>query len=144
MRNRDKFEQIACGTIHTRPSQPTHIRLRKIDDELRRVIEQYEPQAIAMEDSFVSKDPLSSLKLGQARGVALLCATYYNLEVAEYAPKSVKKVVVGNGNADKSAVLKMLQILIPTISVSNFHESDACAIALCHVYSAQNALLRNH
>jgi crossover junction endodeoxyribonuclease RuvC len=98
------------------------------------MIELYNPHACAIEDSFVNRDPLSSLKLGQARGVAILAASKASLNVFEYAPKTVKKAVTGNGNADKAQVAGMLKYLVPLATLKNLHESDALAIAICHAH----------
>jgi crossover junction endodeoxyribonuclease RuvC len=132
----NSLKYIASGTISTKASQTLPDRLKHVFDGLGEVMALYKPEVCAIEDSFVNRDPLSSLKLGQARGVAILAATNAGLKVFEYAPKTVKKAVTGNGNADKTQVAGMLKYLIPLATFKNMHESDALAIAICHAHMA--------
>lgn len=124
---------IDCGTIKTKSADPTSYRLSFIHKNLEKVIVNHSPSLCAIEDSFVNKNPSSSLKLGQARGVAMLTAALANLEVFEYAPTLVKKSIVGAGRAQKQQVLMMVKQLLPKAIISNDHEADALAIAICHL-----------
>lgn len=128
------LRHIAHGTLQTRADQPDAIRLACLHEGLCAVIAQWAPQAVAVEKTFVNKDPASALKLGQARGIALLAPALSDLSVAEYAPNLVKKSVVGNGHATKEQVSTMIGVLLPTASVKGFDESDALAIAICHAH----------
>ena len=114
-------------------------RLARLYDELQNVIEAHSPEAAAVEQTFVSKDAAGTLKLGQARAVALLVPARAGLPVAEYAPNSVKKAVVGVGHADKAQVQHMIRLLLPGVNPASADSADALAIAICHLWSASAA-----
>ena len=114
-------------------------RLARLYDELQTVLETHAPQAAAVEQTFVSKDAAGTLKLGQARAVALLVPARAGLPVAEYAPNTVKKAVVGVGHADKAQVQHMIRLLLPGVEPASADSADALAIAICHIWSATAA-----
>jgi crossover junction endodeoxyribonuclease RuvC len=126
------LKYIASGTVSSTTSQTTAERLCGIYQAILDVIAEHQPTEFAIEESFVNNNPLSSLKLGQARAAAILAAGTSNLRIFEYAPRLVKKAVVGSGRADKNQVICMVKYLMPTSTARNEHEADAIAIAICH------------
>lgn len=114
-------------------------RLLSLYMQLTDVMHRYQPETAAVEHTFVNKDAAGTLKLGQARGICLLVPAKAGLEVAEYAPNAVKKVVVGVGHADKKQVEHMVRMQLPGISIANADAADALAIALCHTHNARFA-----
>ncbi len=111
-------------------------RLARLYDELQDVINCHKPTGAAVEQTFVSKDAAGTLKLGQARAVALIVPARAGLSVAEYAPNTVKKAVVGVGHADKAQVQHMIRLLLPGVEPNNADSADALAIAICHIWTA--------
>lgn len=109
-------------------------RLASLHGQLEAVVRLYRPEAAAVEQTFVNKDAAGTLKLGQARGIALLVPAQAGLEVAEYAPNAVKKVVVGVGHADKVQVAHMVRMQLPGAVPAGADAADALAIALCHAH----------
>ncbi len=107
-------------------------RLLSLAQQLRRVIAAYAPDAAAVEHVFVNSDGAGTLKLGQARGIALLVPAAMGLSVAEYAPNTVKKTVVGAGHADKAQIAAMVKILLPACTPDSADSADALAVAICH------------
>jgi crossover junction endodeoxyribonuclease RuvC len=101
------------------------------------VLALYRPEAAAVEQTFVNKDAAGTLKLGQARGVALLVPAQAGIAVAEYAPNAVKKTVVGVGHADKAQVQHMVRLQLPGVELAGPDAADALAIALCHAHHAR-------
>lgn len=114
-------------------------RLLALHQGLFKVISQFQPQTVGIEQTFVNKDGASTLKLGQARGVAMLAAAQAGLEIGEYAPNTVKKAVVGVGHAAKAQVDHMVRLQLPGVSPANADAADALAIAICHAHHAQAA-----
>ncbi len=112
-------------------------RLLSLHVALTDVLLRYAPDQAAVEQTFVNKDAVGTLKLGQARGVILLVPAQAGLPVAEYAPNAVKKVVVGVGHADKTQVEHMVRLQLPGVEISGADASDALAIALCHAHHAK-------
>ncbi|EEX15158.1 MULTISPECIES: crossover junction endodeoxyribonuclease RuvC [Salipiger] len=108
------------------------VRLLSIHRQLTEVLRQYAPDVAAVEQTFVNKDAAGTLKLGQARGIALLVPAQFGLEVGEYAPNSVKKTVVGVGHADKRQVDHMVKMQLPGVQIVGPDAADALAIAICH------------
>jgi crossover junction endodeoxyribonuclease RuvC len=123
---------VAHGVIVTKPAETLGLRLLLLHNEVARVILQYRPQAIAVEQAFVAKDPSAALKLGHARAVALLAAAQAGLDIAEYAPNHIKKSVVGAGHADKEQVQAMVRRLLPACGVEQADAADALAAAIAH------------
>ena len=128
---------IGSGVIRLRASDPMPERLASIKRGLDEVLREYRPAAMAVEDIFVSKNPKSVLKLGQARGVVILAAAEAGIEVFEYAPREVKGSVTGTGAAHKSQVGAMIvRLLNPDHEPACEDETDALAVAFCHALRA--------
>jgi crossover junction endodeoxyribonuclease RuvC len=124
---------IGSGVIRIKGSQPLPGRLVSIKRGLDGVLGEYTPDAMAIEDIFISKNPKSALKLGQARGVAILAAAEAGIEVFEYAPREIKGSVTGSGSAHKSQVGAMIvRLLRPDHEPASEDETDALAVAFCH------------
>jgi crossover junction endodeoxyribonuclease RuvC len=128
-----RLRHIANGTIKT-GNGTLPDRLLHLARDLRMVIAEQAPTHAAIEQTFVNKDGAGTLKLGQARGVALLVLAEAGLEVGEYAPNSVKKTVVGVGHADKVQVAHMVGIQLPGVKLNGPDAADALAIAICHLH----------
>jgi crossover junction endodeoxyribonuclease RuvC len=112
-------------------------RLHSLHVALTAVLARHRPEAAAVEQTFVNKDAAGTLKLGQARGIALLVPAQAGLRVAEYAPNAVKKVVVGVGHAEKHQVEHMVRMQLPGVDLAGPDAADALAIALCHAHHAR-------
>ncbi len=117
-------------------------RLVCIHDGLVRIVEQYAPDEAAVEATFVNKDANATLKLGQARGVAMLIPARAGLPVAEYAPNLVKKTIVGAGHAEKSQIRMMIGVLLPKADPKTEDAADALAIAVTHAHHRTSAIIR--
>ncbi|AHD01647.1 crossover junction endodeoxyribonuclease RuvC [Leisingera methylohalidivorans] len=109
-------------------------RLLSLHNQVTEIIEAYAPDQAAIEQTFVNKDGAGTLKLGQARGVALLTLAKAGLPVGEYAPNRVKKTVVGVGHAEKEQVMHMVKLQLPGCAPKGADAADALAIAICHAY----------
>ncbi len=131
---------VACGTIRAETSRPLAQRLAAIHAALMEIIARHGPVEAAVEETFVNKDARATLKLGQARGIALLAPARAGLAVAEYAPNKVKKAVVGTGHADKRQVAAMVRMLLPRAEVDGPDAADALAVAICHAHHRGPAL----
>jgi crossover junction endodeoxyribonuclease RuvC len=112
-------------------------RLCSLHAQLVAVIARFRPDAAAVEHTFVNKDAAGTLKLGQARGIALLAPAQAGIAVAEYAPNAVKKAIVGVGHAEKSQVQHMVRLQLPGVALTGPDAADALAIALCHAHHAR-------
>ena len=123
---------VACGSVHSDAKLSLADRLRQLHDGLAAVIHTHQPHEAAVEETFVNRDPQSALKLGQARGVALLVPALAGLPVAEYAANLVKKTVVGAGHAEKAQVAMMVKVLLPKSEAKTADAADALALAICH------------
>ncbi len=131
--NSGQFEYIASGVINTNTKASLSERLMYIHQELNKVINAYTPDKAGLEETYVNqKNYASSLKLAHARGVSMVAVNMREIEVIEYPAKTVKKTIVGNGNAPKDQVSRMLTILMPSVAIKSEDESDALAIAVCH------------
>lgn len=130
---------LAAGVINTNPKNEIAQRLVKIDAELIKILELWKPESAAVEETFVNKNAASSLKLGQARGIALLVPARAGLEVAEYSTNLIKKSVVGNGHADKTQIGVMVRMLLPNCGEQGADACDALAVAICHAHHAQSS-----
>ncbi|WP_298721639.1 crossover junction endodeoxyribonuclease RuvC [uncultured Ferrovibrio sp.] len=135
----NRLSHVAHGTIRTNPDDELAYRLRTVHDALALLLAEWQPQAAAVEETFVNKNPASTLKLGQTRGVVLLAPAQLGLPVAEYAPTMVKKAVVGTGHADKEQVHAMVKRLLPGVNVTGADAADALAVAICHAHFAASA-----
>jgi len=131
----NRLVHIDNGAISTRRDDDLALRLKTIHDELCRVIDHYAPEALAVEQIFVAKNALSALKLGHARGVALLAGVNKGLPVAEYTAMQVKSAVVGYGRASKDQVQQMVRALMKLPEIAQQDASDALAVAICHAHS---------
>jgi crossover junction endodeoxyribonuclease RuvC len=128
----NRLSHIDNGEISTDAKQPLANRLVMIDEKLRAVLDHFRPDCAAVEEVFVNKNPQSTLKLGQARGVVLLGAARNRTPVTEYAARLVKKSVVGTGKAEKDQVAAMLRILLPGLKLAGEDAADALAVAITH------------
>ncbi|MDX7950464.1 crossover junction endodeoxyribonuclease RuvC [Lichenihabitans sp. Uapishka_5] len=125
---------VACGTIDTDGEQALSERLRTLHVMLAQVIEAHWPDEAAVEETFVNRDPQGTLKLGQARGIALVVPALAGLVVAEYAANLVKKTIVGTGHAEKHQINAMLKVLLPKSHVTSPDAADALAVAITHAH----------
>ena len=127
-----RLSYVGCGSIHTDAATSLAERLAAIQRALSELIDNERPVEAAVEETFVNRDPQSTLKLGQARGVALAALALMDLPVAEYAANLVKKTVVGVGHAEKRQVAAMVAILLPASRARSPDAADALAVAICH------------
>ncbi len=134
-----RLVHVANGTVKSRAKDALSDRLAMLHDGIRAIIEAHGPDEAAIESVFVSKDGQATLKLGQARGVAILAAAQAGLEVAEYAPKHIKKSVVGAGHADKRQMVAMVTMLLPQCDPHSEHSVDALAVAITHAHGSAGA-----
>ena len=130
----NRLSHIANGQIKTDAGAPLAERLVTLDRELADVILRHQPGSAAVEEVFVNKNPQSTLKLGQARGVALLALARAGLPVSEYATRLVKKAIVGTGGAEKAQVQAMLKVLLPGVKLAGADAADALAVAIAHAH----------
>lgn len=130
-----KAQYVTSGVIrvHKEPTLPD--RLNLIFESIQEIIEHYSPACMAIEQVFIGRGPDAAIKLGQARGVAILAGTQAKLDIYEYAARKVKQAVVGNGNADKDQVGYMIKNILKLPGVPQEDAADALAIALCHSYT---------
>jgi crossover junction endodeoxyribonuclease RuvC len=135
--SKSQVKFVDCGFIATADGDSTPHRLSSIYKFLTDVIEKHKPDVAVVEETFVNKDPKGALKLGYARGIALMVPALYGLEVFEYAPTTIKKTVAGNGHATKDQVQAMLKFIIPELKSIKNDATDAISIALCHAYHKQ-------
>lgn len=133
---------VACGSVETQERATLAARLVTIHDGLVQVIEEFTPDEAAVEQTFVNRDGASTLKLGQARGIAMLVPARAGLTVAEYAPNLVKKTVVGAGHAEKTQIRMMIGVLLPKADPRTEDAADALAIAVTHAHHRQSAMLQ--
>ncbi len=129
---------VACGTIRTTAEKDFFRRLYMIGSGLEAVIDQHRPERAAIEDVFMANNPNSALKLGQARGAAVMTMMRSGLDVAAYTPRRIKQAVVGYGQASKTQVQYMMQHLLELDALPSSDAADALAVALCHIYHLQN------
>jgi crossover junction endodeoxyribonuclease RuvC len=130
----NKLAHIANGVITTTTALSLGERLAALHRAICEVLTQHGPQAVAVEQAFVAKDPVAALKLGHARAVALLAAAEAGLVIAEYAPNHIKKSVVGVGHADKAQVQAMVRHLLPAVRFQAADAADALACAIAHAH----------
>lgn len=123
---------IACGVVKSDAALSLADRLRQLHEGLSAIIHAHMPAEAAVEETFVNRDPQSALKLGQARGIALLAPALAGLPVAEYSANLVKKTVVGSGHAEKAQIGMMIRVLLPKSDAKTPDAADALAIAICH------------
>ena len=130
----NRLIHVACGSVETSERAGLGVRLVAIHDGLIRIIETYAPHEAAVEQTFVNANGASTLKLGQARGVAMLVPALSGVTIAEYAPNAVKKTVVGAGHGDKVQIRAMVARLLPRAVPDSADAADALAIAITHAH----------
>jgi crossover junction endodeoxyribonuclease RuvC len=133
---------VACGSVETSERAALGARLVVIHDGLVAVIEKFSPHEAAVEMTFVNANAAATLKLGQARGIAMLVPARAGLTVAEYAPNLVKKTIVGAGHAEKTQIRMMIGVLLPNADPQSEDAADALAIAVCHAHHRTSAVLK--
>jgi crossover junction endodeoxyribonuclease RuvC len=138
----NRLSYLACGTVETSERAELAARLVAIYDGLSRVVAEFRPDEAAVENTFVNKDAGATLKLGQARGIALLIPALAGLAVAEYAPNLVKKTIVGTGHGEKKQIRMMIGVLLPKADPQSEDAADALAIAVCHAHHRSSPLLK--
>jgi crossover junction endodeoxyribonuclease RuvC len=127
-----RLSYVTCGVIRLGDKYEFNDRLKVIYDGLCEVIETHKPTVAAVEDVFVAANPRTALKLGHARGAAVLAALQKGMQVHDYTPRMVKQAVVGYGNADKQQVQQMVRVLLQLSSSPSADAADALAVAMCH------------
>jgi crossover junction endodeoxyribonuclease RuvC len=140
--NGNALSFIASGTIRAPLDGELAHRLVALHAELAEVVRRFAPDEAAVEHTFVNRDATATLKLGQARGIALLVPAQAGLPVAEYAPNAVKKTIVGAGHAEKVQIRAMVRVLLPRAEFDSDDSADALAIAICHAHHRQAVALR--
>jgi len=140
-----RLSYVASGVITSPSDDDLAYRLRALFEGINGIIASFSPREAAVEETFVNENPRSTLKLGQARGAALLAPAMRGLQVAEYTPNQIKKTVVGAGHAQKQQIQAMIGFLLPKAKFDSADEADALAIAICHAnhrFTPQAAALR--
>jgi crossover junction endodeoxyribonuclease RuvC len=136
----NRLSFVSCGSLRTDDGADLAARLLAIHDGLRRVLEQHAPDEAAVEATFVNKDAGATLKLGHARGVAMLAPAIAGVPVAEYAPNLVKKSIVGAGHSEKAQIRMMIGVLLPRADPQTDDAADALAVAVCHAHHRRSAV----
>lgn len=137
-----RLSHVANGICHSAPGAgegDLALRLVSLHSQLTEVLRVYRPDAAAVEHTFVNKDAVATLKLGQARGIALLVPAQFGLTVGEYAPNAVKKTVVGVGHAAKVQIDHMVRLHLPGVAIAGPDAADALAVAICHAHHVQSS-----
>lgn len=133
---------VACGSLATNERAALGDRLVAIHDGLAQVIADFGPHEAAVEQTFVNTNAAATLKLGQARGIAMLVPARAGLTVAEYAPNLVKKTIVGAGHGEKAQIRMMIGVLLPKADPQTEDAADALAIAICHAHHRLSAVMK--
>lgn len=132
----NKFSVLAYGAVTTKPSMDFSQRLLKLDKELGKLIEEYEPVSIAVEELFFNKNVKTAISAAHGRGVVLLAAAKSGSQVFEYTPLQVKQAVVGYGRASKAQIQQMVKVLLNLGETPKPDDvADALAVAICHAHS---------
>lgn len=131
---------VACGTIRTHQAGDFSRRLLLIFQGISKVVTTHKPQVAAVEDMFVAKNPRSALKLGHARGAAIVAALNHELEVFDYTARKVKQTIVGYGQAEKAQVQHMVKALLELDALPSSDAADALAVAICHAHHLHYSL----
>jgi crossover junction endodeoxyribonuclease RuvC len=139
--NGPHLSYIATGTVTSDATATLAERLTELFVGLEAIILRWQPQEAAVEETFVNRDAHATLKLGQARGIALLVPARAGLSVAEYPPNLVKKTVTGSGHAQKEQIRAMIGYLLPKASPDTMDAADALAIAIAHAHHRRTAML---
>lgn len=135
-----RLSYVASGVIAPPSDEDLAYRLRALFEGISGVLKSFAPAEAAVEETFVNENPRSTLKLGQARGTALLAPAMAGLRVAEYTPNLIKKSVVGTGHAEKQQIQAMIRFLLPKATFDNADEADALAIAITHANHRASAV----
>lgn len=130
---------LGCGSVEPPPALELGERLALVFRGVADIVARFEPGAAAVEETFVNKDPRSTLKLGQARGAAMTALALAGLPIGEYAPNLIKKSVVGAGHAEKAQIRMMVQVLLPKATIASEDAADALAVAICHAHHQGSA-----
>jgi crossover junction endodeoxyribonuclease RuvC len=138
----NRLSFLGCGSVTTSDRDTLAGRLLAIHDGLMRILEEFKPDEAAVEATFVNKDANATLKLGQARGIAMVVPARAGVPVAEYAPNLVKKSIVGAGHGDKAQIRMMIAVLLPKAEPTSDDAADALAIAVTHAHHRQSVLLK--
>jgi crossover junction endodeoxyribonuclease RuvC len=138
----NRLSFIACGSVATDDDLALAERLVELHEGLVRVVDEFRPDEAAVEATFVNKDATATLKLGQARGIALLVPARAGVVVAEYSPNLVKKTIVGAGHAEKVQIRVMVGVLLPKSDPQSNDAADALAIAITHAHHRDSAVLK--
>ena len=133
---------VAAGTVRSDDKAALATRLCQLHDGLSDMLHREMPHEAAVEATFVNKDASATLKLGQARGIAMLVPARAGLVVAEYSPNAVKKAVIGVGHGDKKQIAMMVKVLMPKAVFDTADAADALAIAICHAHHRQSPTYR--
>lgn len=136
----NRMRTVADGAVRSDDRLPLAQRLAMLYEGIAAIIREFAPDEAAVEETFANRNPQSTLKLGQARGVVLLAPARAGLPVAEYAPNLVKKSVVGTGHAAKQQVGAMIRVLLPGCLAATADAADALAVAICHAHHRATAL----
>ena len=135
----NRLAYVGDGVVTSDPSLSLAERLVQLHDGLLTVIERFQPKEAAVEETFVNVNPSSTLKLGQARGIALFVPSKSGLRVSEYSPNLIKKSLVGSGHASKEQVQMMINTLLPGCDFQTADSADALAIAICHAHHRKSS-----
>jgi crossover junction endodeoxyribonuclease RuvC len=138
----NRLSFLACGSLASDDQAALSLRLVRIHDGLQQVVAAHAPDEAAVEATFVNRDASATLKLGQARGIAMLVPALAGLPVAEYAPNLVKKTIVGAGHCEKVQIRMMVKVLLPKADPRSDDAADALAIAVTHAHHRQSVALR--
>jgi crossover junction endodeoxyribonuclease RuvC len=138
----NRLSFVACGSVASDDKAALSLRLVSIHDGLQKVVAAHGPDEAAVEATFVNRDAAATLKLGQARGIAMLVPALAGLPVAEYAPNLVKKTIVGAGHCEKVQIRMMVKVLLPKADPQSDDAADALAIAVTHAHHRQSVALR--
>jgi crossover junction endodeoxyribonuclease RuvC len=138
----NRLVYVACGSAQSDETAALAMRLVTLHDALVRVVDAFRPDEAAIEQTFVNKNAAATLKLGQARGIALMVPARAGVLIAEYAPNLIKKTIVGAGHGDKAQIRMMLGVLMPKADPQTHDAADALAIAITHAHHRQSAVLR--
>src|SRR5579863_8224212 len=133
---------VGCGSVTTNDKDSLAARLLTIHDGLMRILDEFRPDEAAVEQTFVNNNATATLKLGQARGIAMVVPAKAGVPVAEYAPNLVKKSIVGAGHGDKAQVRMMISVLLPTAEFTSHDAADALAIAVTHAHHRASVLVK--
>ena len=136
-----RLRHVANGTVNSTPDRALSVRLSELFEGISEVIATWQPAEAALEETFVNKNPSSTLKLGQARGAVMLAPAQAGLAVFEYSATAVKKAVVGAGRAQKGQIEAMVTMLLPGCAPDTADAADALAVAICHAHHRPSAAL---